>query len=270
MVIRYWTLYYGFDTLILGDFVNQVFDVKINIMENVDLDIISNIERKCMDGDGLSPNELDYYLNYVVYQTRFLLSFKKNENINDYKFNFMCDTAQSIIARYFESLNIICRPVETQKAITSDILGHSFLIAEFNVNGEFKKYIVDPTYNQFFDIDRCSESNFKVINGIVVKTPDLGYFALKEDEDKQMIIKNLIKCGFMELTLENAKAYGDLFYKTKTGNINYLNAKLEMSGLVYIKSFEKSVGNLSYTSEELSEMGIALEPIYKEILKKTV
>ena len=37
-----------------------------------------------------------------------------------------------------------------------------------------------------------------------------------------------------------------------------------------IKSFEKSVGNLSYTSEELSEMGIALEPIYKEILKKTV
>ena len=239
-------------------------------MDNVDLDIINDIENKCLNGYPLTQNEVDYYLNYIVYQTRVLLSSRKDKEVNDYKFSFMCDTAQSIIARYFDKLNIAYNPIETQKAIVGDILGHSFLTAQFNVLGETKDYIIDPTYNQFFDVDRCSEDNFKIINGVVLKTPDLGYFALRENESNQAIIKNLIKCGFMELTLENAKVYGDLFYKTKTGNINYFNTDLEMSGLVYIKCFKNYKGHLSYTSEELLEMGLSLEPIYKENLKKIV
>ena len=47
-------------------FMDQIFDVKINIMDNVDLDIINSIEEKCFKGESLSQNELDYYLNYVV------------------------------------------------------------------------------------------------------------------------------------------------------------------------------------------------------------
>ena len=246
---------------------NQVFNVKINIMDNVDLDIINDIESKCFNGDSLSQSEIDYYLNYVIYQTRVLISSKKNKDINDYKFNFMCDTAQSIIARYFDKLNITYKPVETGKAITNDILGHSFLTADFNVNGEVKSYIIDPTYNQFFDVNRCSENNFKVINGVVVKTPDLGYFALKENENNQNVIKSLIRCGYMELTEENAKIYGDLFYKTKTGNINYFNSKLEMPGGIYIKGFRNSDARLTYSADELSEMGLVLEPVYKENFK---
>lgn len=246
---------------------NQVFDVKNNLMDNVDLDIIKDIEVKCFNFESLSQSEIDYYLNYIVYQTRVLLSSKKGKDINDYKFNFMCDTAQSIIARYFEKLNISYKPVETRRLITSDILGHSFLIADFNVDGELKSYIIDPTYNQFFDVDRCSENNFKVINGVVVKTPDLGYFALKESENNQNVIKNLIRCGYMELTEENAKIYGDLFYKTKTGNINYFNSKLEMSGGIYIKGFRNSDAHLTYTDNELLEMSFCLEPIYKDNFK---
>lgn len=168
---------------------NQVFNVKNNLMDNVDLDIIKDIEGKCFNFESLSQSEIDYYLNYIVYQTRVLLSSKKGKDINDYKFNFMCDTVQSIIARCFEKLNISYKPVETRRLITSDILGHSFLIADFNVDGELKSYIIGPTYNQFFDVDRCSENNFKVINDVVVKTPDLGYFALKGRENNQNVIK---------------------------------------------------------------------------------
>lgn len=246
---------------------NQVFNVKINVMDNVDLDIISDIESKCFNGESLSQSEIDYYLNYVIYQTRVLLSSKKEKNINDYKFDFMCDTAQSIIARYFDKLNITYKPVETGKAITNDILGHSFLLADFNVDGEVKSYIIDPTYNQFFDVSRCSENNFKVINGVVVKTPDLGYFALKENENNQNVIKGLIRCGYLELTEENAKIYGDLFYKTKTGNVNYFNSKLAMSGGIYIKGFRNSDAHLTYSADELLEMGIFLEPVYQENFK---
>ena len=251
-------------------FMNQIFDVKINIMDNVDLDIINSIEEKCFKGESLSQNELDYYLNYVVYQTREILALNKNKELNDYSFDFMCDTAQSIIARYFDKLHISYKPVETGKAITNDILGHSFLLADFTVDGEVKTYILDPTYNQFFDVDRCNENNFKIINGVVVKTPDLGYFALKSDENTQNVVKSLIRSGYIELTESNAKIYGDLFYKTKVGNINYFNTKLEMAGSIYIKSFKKSEGRLTYTSEALEDMEMCLNPIYKNNLKKTV
>ena len=246
---------------------NRIFDVKINIMDNVDLDIVNSIEEKCFQGESLSQNELDYYLNYVIYQTREILALNKQKELNDYSFDFMCDTAQSIIARYFDKLNITYKPVETGKAITDDILGHSFLLADFTVDGENKTYILDPTYNQFFDVDKCSENNFKIINGIVVQTPDLGYFALRSDENSQNVVKRLIRSGYIELTESNAKIYGDLFYKTKVGNINYFNTKLEMSGLVYIKSFKKSEARLTYTDEALEEMGMSLAPIYKNDLK---
>lgn len=249
-------------------FMNQIFDVKINIMDNVDLDIINSIEEKCCKGESLLQNELDYYLNYVIYQTRKILSLNKNKELSDYSFNFMCDTAQSVIARYFDKLNISYKPVETVKAITNDILGHSFLIADFKVDDEVKTYILDPTYNQFFDVDRCSENNFKIINGAVVKTPDLGYFALKSDENVQNVVKNLIRSGYIELTESNAKIYGDLFYKTKVGSINYFNAKLEMAGSIYIKSFKKSEARLTYSEELLEGLGMSLNPIYKSNLKK--
>ena len=61
---------------------NQIFYVKINIMDNVNLDIINSIEEKCFNGESLSQSEIDYYLNYIVYQTRVLLSSKKDKDIN--------------------------------------------------------------------------------------------------------------------------------------------------------------------------------------------
>ena len=241
---------------------NQIFDIKINVMDNVDLDIISDIESKCFNNDSLTQNELDYYLNYIVYQTRLLISQKKDKNANDYNFSFMCDTAQSMIARYFDKLNINYNPVQTQKAIATDVLGHSFLVADFLVAGEVKSYIIDPTYNQFFSVDKCMENNFKVINGMVLTTPDLGYFVLKSDKTVQEKIKNFLASGYMELSLENAKIYGDLFYKTKKGNINYFNSNLEMSGSIYIKAFKKNFERLTYTSDDLEEFGLSLNPVY--------
>ena len=76
-----------------------------------------------------------------------------------------------------------------------------------------------------------------------------------------------MRCGYMELTEANAKIYGDLFYKTKVGSINYFNTKLEMSGSIYIKSFKKSEARLTYNEEMLEELGMGLNPIYKNNFK---
>lgn len=239
-----------------------MFDIKINVMDNVDMDIISNIEYKLLNGFDLTQNEVDYFLNYVSYQTRILLSLKKSKNIDDY--NFMGDTAQSIIARYFDELGLAYNAVQTQDAISKDILGHSFIVSSFMVDGVNKSYIIDPTFNQFFDIDRCKESEFKLINNNVLKTPDLGYFALKSNENSQNVIRKLLKRGYIKLNEESAKTYGDLFYKTKLGSVNYFNSNLEMSGNIYIKSFLKANSKLTYTLDELREMGLSLETCYKD------
>ena len=98
----------------------------------------------------------------------------------------------------------------------------------------------------------------------------MGYFALKSDKRVQDKVKNLLASGYIELTLENAKIYGDLFYKTKVGSINYFNAKLEMAGSIYIKGFKKSEARLTYSEELLEELGMYLKPIYKSNLKKIV
>ena len=43
--------------------------------------------------------------------------------------------------------------------------------------------------NQVFNVERWSESNFKVISDVVVERADLGYFALKGRENNQNVIK---------------------------------------------------------------------------------
>ena len=97
-------------------FMDQIFDVKINIMDNVDLDIINSIEEKCFKGKGLSQNELDYYLNYVVYQTREILAL--NKNISTGKFDD-------------EEKEIMVDPLEDLKQYRDAILAHFQQLSEF-------------------------------------------------------------------------------------------------------------------------------------------
>ena len=213
-----------------------------------------DIQNKIIDKNELTEDELNYFLNYVLNEVRSKLSLFKNRNLDTNDFLFMCDTAQSMLIRYFNNLNIKCKGVETQKAIDENVLGHSFVIASFNlINGE-KKYIIDPTYIQFFDKEKCSADNFKLVDDIMVKTPYPGYFVTNNE-----IILNFLKDGYMEMNEENSKIYGDSFYKTKTGLVHFLNSNLEMSGKIYIKGFEKSDFKLTYTEEELESLNLSLK-----------
>lgn len=223
---------------------------------------ISEIESKCFNKEVLTHEEIIDFLDYVIYEVRDKLSLFKGKNTYNYDFSFMCDTAQAMIVRYFEKMNINCKGVSTLKAIDENVLGHNFVIASFLTDDGNEDYIIDPTYIQFFDEDKCSKDNFKVINRILVKTPYPGYF-VKDNQD----ILAFLKKGYMFLNDKNAKMYGDSFYKTKTGVVNVLNSDLSMPGQIYIKGFKKSDCEITYTEEELKKLNLALGSNLKEFLK---
>ena len=66
----------------------QMFNEKKYIMDNVNLDIIENIECKCINKESLSENEVNYFLNYVCFQVRKMIC--DNKRISIESFNFFC------------------------------------------------------------------------------------------------------------------------------------------------------------------------------------
>ena len=237
---------------------NQVFDVNINIMDNVDLDIIKNIEDKCVKGEALTNDETLYFLSYVSYKTRDVLSSKKGADISNYNFAGDCTNAQAMLSYYFNDLNIRNIPVQTNR-IFFNVLQHSFIIVFILQNDEYVPYIVDPTYNQFFDVDKCLATQYVSRDGRVAKTPDPGYFVLKETEEKQKTIKKFLKYGFMELNRENSIVYGDSFYYTQIGLLKSEYDILSSLNGLYLKFFLNSNIQVSKSRDELLENGLILE-----------
>lgn len=79
---------------------------------NIDYEYISILEDKIINNIQLSIDETEYFLNYLVYSTR----LKFTDNIDDYSFEYKCDTAISIIGNYLNSLNVEYKVNDTNKA----------------------------------------------------------------------------------------------------------------------------------------------------------
>ncbi|MBR3199263.1 MAG: hypothetical protein IKG27_04535 [Bacilli bacterium] len=250
---------------------NQIFDIDINIMENVDLVIIEEIEEKCKNGKSLTKDEALYFLSYISYKVRDLLIKSKHENIDGYNFSGDCTNAQSMLKHYFDDLNLKSIPVQTNR-IFFNVLQHSFIIVYLLEEDKLVPYLVDPTYNQFFDVDKCLTSKYVIKDGIIKWTPDPGYFILKENDANQEVIKKFLKYGFMELTRDNAIIYGDSFYFTQTGLSKKVYDTLSSINGLYLKFFLNSNFEISKSKNNLKSNGLLLEPIKdsKKTNNKTV
>ncbi len=248
---------------------NQIFDIDINIMENADLDIIKDIEIKCKNNESLTDDEVLYFLSYISYKVRYLLAKSKNEVIESYNFSGDCTNAQAILKYYFDDLSLKAIPVQTNR-IFFNVLQHSFIIVYLLQNGDLTPYIVDPTYNQFFDISKCLASRYVFKDDFVIQTPDPGYFILKSDEESQEIIKKFLKFGFMKLDNDNACVYGDSFYFTQIGlPKKTYNVLSSLKGL-YVKFFLQSNFEVSKDRHFLKKNNLLLESLanFKNYNKK--
>lgn len=214
---------------------------------DIDYDLISQIENKLEDNIPLSQDEAKYFLDYIVFTTR----TRFTNDLDNYSFEWKCDTAISIIGNYLNSLNVNYNVCDTQKVITNNIKGHTFMIVNLNTENGTLSYLVDPTYRQFFIKDTCNESNYTSINGIYVTTPNPGYFIKEEDKEET---KTLLINGYSILTNNIARIYGDSFYNTKVGEDN--TTYKSIPGSIYINSFLKGNSPLSKTNDELQDLKI--------------
>lgn len=201
----------------------------VNIINNIDFNFLNAIKNKIMNEKTLSADEINYFLECLVYETRRLIYD------GDIYFSYKCDKAQKIICDYLNDFGIVNYPNNTDYAITNYIVGHNFVVATFDVDNSNVNYLIDPTYIQFFKKENCSLKSYYKCDNFIIKTPDPGYFIKESDID---YINNFNYYGFGILDDRLAKIYGDSFYNTKTMSTD-MSFK-EIDGKIYINSFLKS------------------------------
>lgn len=223
------------------------------IIENIDYSYLKEIEQKIIEKKSLNSGEQSYFLDVISYLTR----VKINPNLNNY--DYSCDLAQSILYHYLNNLNCKLYPAMTQNIISKEITGHSFLCLKLLVENKEQLYLLDPTYIQFFKQEKCSKDNYfisKKYNNKVLLTPDPGYFIQEHQKNNAEFLLNH---GYINLTEETAKMYGDSFLNTKQGR-EVSNLKYEsLPGNFYLEAFRKGNEKLSKTEEELLQMGCLIE-----------
>lgn len=213
--------------------------------DSIDIEYYSGIEKRVSNSESITQNEVEDYLRMLNYLTR----KKINQNMDN--FDYKCDLAQSILCDYLHKVGCKYSACATHMAIVPGVVGHSFTTVEINVEGEEKLFLLDPTYIQFFKKEKCQHSNYitsPLIPNKVLITPDPGYFIKEEDKDP---IEFLLKYGYIELTPEYARIYGDSFYNTKPGeNLQNIEFK-SLPGIAYINAFSKSTEVPSKNETEL-------------------
>lgn len=224
----------------------------------IDINYYAEIEKKISRGEAITENEADNFWRIIMYLTR------KNIDPSLKNYDNKCDLSQSIIGHYLKTINCPVKHCSTLKTISPTAIGHNFSVATINVEGEQKPYLLDATYIQFFKRKNCGSDKYIMHSnypGRVLVTPDPGYFIKEDDQDAADF---LLRYGYIELTPEYAKMYGDSFYNTKQGiDPNPLGYK-EMPASIYMKMFLRGEEPLSTNKEKLMYNGLNIRPFNEQ------
>ena len=226
---------------------DYIIDFKPHKEEMINTNYYADIESKISTGKSITQTEAENFLGMVNYliRTKVSPSFTNFENT--------CDLAQSILGYYLDSINCKVAHCSTQKVIAPKVEGHNFSVVSLNVEGEEKDYLLDPTYIQFFSTETCNESNYMISKrnpNLVLLTPSPGYFINEED---MAPVQFLLKYGYIELTPEYAKIYGDSFYNTDRGIKVNPKERKSLPSLMYLRSFKSGREPLSISAVELNK-----------------
>ena len=177
------------------------------------------IEKKIIDDDDLTEEEKNKFLSYIVDSVKKII--KDDKMINK------CDACQGIIGRYFDKLGIIYFACSTNKVISDNVTGHSFIVA--NISGTL--YLIDPSFVQF----KFDESDEIIIKNIKCKAKSPYKYMIMIDEK---IAELLSSKGYIKLDNYTAFVYGNSFYLTKTNIPSNIKLK-PFTGEVLVRSFMK-------------------------------
>ena len=163
-------------------------------------DNMTEIENKLINNENITDEELISLLKYIINSI--------NEIVNHPTFENKCDLVQGLIGRYLQKLNVKIYPCITNRCVANNVVGHSFIVADFKENG---LYIIDPTFIQFLYLDH--EFKDLYINHLRIKSRSPFHYA--RQINPKLLLK-FLQNGFIRLTEESAYLFGNSFYRTLT------------------------------------------------------
>lgn len=260
---------YIFDTL--------PYNEEINIEE---IKEIENSLRNYISGhkqEGISYDEAFKFLDWVTFNARNFATRSIPESAMSASLSGACAPTQRVNTILLQKMGLDVRPFnmgdcvgETpmseedlrriENGFFSTNVRHSVATVKLPIyeNGKtlMHTYLLDPTFRQFCLKENCDKTiywnNEKNSRGQVAPHP--GYFLteeyLREREENEekievsdYVARILINRGYMELTEENAKIYGDAFAKAGI-RWQFRDVDLNMTGEEYIHEFENNRMNL--------------------------
>lgn len=260
---------YIFDTL--------PYNEEINIEE---IKEIENSLKNYISGhkqEGISYDEAFKFLDWVTFNARSFATRNIPESAVSASLLGACAPTQRINTILLKKMGLDVRPFNMgdcvgdtpmseedlrriENGFSSTNVRHSVAMVRMPIyeNGEtvMHTYLLDPTFRQFCQKENCDKSIYwnKERNEKGQVAPHPGYFLTEEylkekGENKEKIeatdyvARILINRGYMELTEENSKIYGDAFAKAGT-RWQFRDVNLNMSGKDYINEFENNRMNL--------------------------
>lgn len=210
---------------------------------------IDKNKKESILSEGISEKEAEELLAWVVQNARESIPkgcILKN-NIEDEDLQGCCGFAQGITTVTLQNMGLSPKPLNTCRVWGENVANHSIVIVKFPIrqcDGSVKNkpYLVDTTYRQFFLVECGStvlEENCiidKKFGGKVASRA--GYWVLKLTQGEQLA-EELLSKGFVELTEENAKLYGDAFILAEVKRKKYArvprNLKTGITGKKHVE-----------------------------------
>lgn len=275
--------YQGLKTISQEDY---IFEDVMPYIPEFNIDELKRIESKLknytsgQDINGLTPQEAETFLDWITFNARkYAISGKDTpefmaiDAIPTDPMTGQCAPTQKFNVELLKKFGLEARPFNTADCIgqipiseesrrrmengfASPAVRHSVSVVTIPIiddNGKTNeyKYLLDPTFRQFFLKDSCDESKFydeyELTHMHVAPHP--GYF-MKEDNLIQLGVskesaqrieslgKFIISKGYVHLSEENAKMYADTFRRASINKEYQHLASENVRGEKYIWNFE--------------------------------
>ena len=233
------------------------------------LEEVLQLRKEGKNDVGIEEEDANNILKWSVLNAR--KEYSKNYNLLEGSLRGFCGYGQalSLIPLQDLGLDITINNVGEAFSISKR---HAFGTVIFPINtidGNGKKvvinkqYLVDTTCRQFFNVAECNlgayycgDSRFQ---GQISPAP--GYFMIQSDKGKSLATE-LLRDGYISLTEENAKIYGDSFVASTYGlnKIHLLKGKFDTTkGRDYIVDILSKQEDFDYTLEEFNSLGVNLK-----------
>lgn len=241
-------LVYELNEVDVANAFKHLHDVNVNIKHGI--------------SDGISQEEAILILNWDIQNARKSLA-RSEKDFPTSSLTGCCGYAQSITLLPFIEVGLEVT-INNANYLPGAVYRHAFgtvkIPIKINDTVITKQYLLDASYRQFFTTAECNPGRYYIRD--YDAGPAAGYYVCQTEEGR-IFAKELLTNGFIELTEENAKTYGNGF-ACESLNLETLQAQeiiTKFPGKLYIDSINNSQEKeLNNDKEELEQNGDIIVP----------